>query len=105
VSLSLGVVLILVKLVTKGVLGSRGTGIMLACIANRQARVNVPGAEGSVRVLSNVLVGLLGGSAGSLLDRLGDVVDTLLERIHCEVFGSLCVMENCCSKCLVKFDL
>lgn len=44
----------------------------------------IPSADGGIAVLGNLLVGLLGGSAGSLLDSLGDVVGTLLEGIHCQ---------------------
>ena len=48
----------LVDLVAEGVLASRQ-----------------PGADRGVRVLSDLLVGLLGGTRGELLGRLGDVVD------------------------------
>lgn len=44
----------------------------------------IPSADGGIAVLGNLLVGLLGGSAGGLLDSLGDVVGTLLEGIHCQ---------------------
>lgn len=59
--ISLSVVLLLVELVTKGVLGSRGTG-----------------GDVGVAVLSDVLVGLLGGGSTSSLDGLRDVVGGVL---------------------------
>lgn len=46
--------------------------------------LNIPSADGSIRVLGDLLVGLLGGTAGGLLGSLGDVVGTLLDRLHCE---------------------
>lgn len=55
--------------------------VMIPKINGRE--VNIPSADGGIVVLGNLLVGLLGGTAGSLLDSLGDVVDTLLEGIHC----------------------
>jgi len=72
------VVLLLVELVTDGILGSGGTS-----------------AEGSVRVLGNGLVGLLGASAGGALDGVSDVVGGVLDVIHFDGwFG--CFVCRCC---------
>ena len=69
VDVSLAVVGLLVELVSDGITGSLGTG-----------------AEGGVGVFGNVLVGLLGSSAGSALDGLGHVVDgvpeVLVSTVH-----------------------
>lgn len=43
---------------------------------------NLPSADVGVAVLGNLLVGLLAGTGGGLLDLLGDVVGTLLDGIH-----------------------
>lgn len=67
VSLGLVVVASLVDLVTKGVL------------ASGQTSGNV-----DVAVLGNLLVGLLADTRGSALDGLSDVVDGLLDSLHCE---------------------
>lgn len=52
---------------------------------------NSPSAEGSVAVLSNLLVGLLGGTGSGLLDLLGDEVGALLDGIHCECGLGVCL--------------
>lgn len=57
--------LALIHLVTGGVLGSGGSG-----------------REGSVRVLGDVLVGLLGSTRGGLLDLLGNGVDGVLNAVR-----------------------
>lgn len=67
VGLALALVLLLLGLVANSVLGSRGTG-----------------AEAGIRVLGDLLVGLLGGTRGGLLSLLSDVVGALLDGIHCD---------------------
>jgi hypothetical protein len=47
----------------------------------------LPSANGGVAVLGDLLVGLLGSTAGDLLDLVIDEVAGLLERIHCDRFG------------------
>lgn len=47
----------------------------------------LPSAEGSVGVLGDLLVGLLADTGGGTLDGLGDVVESLLGGLHCEVVG------------------
>lgn len=63
--IGLGVVLGLVHLVSNGVLGG-----------------GCAGAQASITVLGDLLVGLLGGGGSGTLDGLGDVVGSVLkERI------------------------
>ena len=86
--LALGVVLGLVNLVAESVLGGGGTVeeiVRTIVIDKRRGKKEVlPSADGGVAVLGDVLVGFLGGSRGSLLDLLADVVGTLLDGIHCD---------------------
>ena len=88
VSLALGVVLGLGGLVADGVLGSRGTDNMLARYSGLKLSMceDIPSADASVGVLGNLLVGLLGGGGSGLLNLLRDVVGTLLDGIHCDVW-------------------
>ena len=44
---------------------------------------SIPSADAGIAILSDLLVGLLGGRSSGLLDRLGDVVDGVLDGIHC----------------------
>ena len=83
--LALGVVLLLLGLVTKSVLGGGGTAFCVSdlCVEDGGSEV-LPRADGGVVVLGDLLVGLLGGSVGGLLDLLTDVVGTLLDGIHCD---------------------
>ena len=84
--LALGVVLGLVNLVAESVLGGGGTVeliVRIIVIEKRREKEVLPSADGGVAVLGDVLVGFLGGSRGSLLDLLADVVGTLLDGIHC----------------------
>jgi hypothetical protein len=46
-----------------------------------------PSADGGIRVLGDLLVGLLGGTRGGFLGLLGNVVGTLLDGIHCDGCG------------------
>lgn len=87
VGLTLGVVLALVHLVANGVLGSvQARKVMLAMLLGGRVKIvgSLPGADGSVAVLGDLLVGLLAGTRGGLLDRLRDVVDGLLGGLHCD---------------------
>jgi hypothetical protein len=63
---ALGVVLGLRGLVAESVLGGAGTG-----------------ADAGVAVLGDLLVGLLGGGSGGLLDLLANKVTGLLDGLHC----------------------
>lgn len=86
VSLGFALMARLVDLVTKGVLGSGGT-VREGCqqwISKINLDRSLPSAEGSVAVLGDLLVGLLGNTRSGLLDLVGDEVTGLLERIHCE---------------------
>jgi len=91
VDIGSAVVLLLVDLVTDGVLGGGGTG-----------------AEGGVAVLGNLLVALLGGSGESALNGLRDVVGGVVDLVHCDGWGGLCVkVVGCvCGRCrLVLWSL
>lgn len=44
-------------------------------------------ADGSIAVLSNLLVGLLADTRSGALDGLSDVVESLLGGLHCEGSG------------------
>lgn len=61
---------------------------------------DLPGAEAGIRVLGDLLVGLLGGTRGSLLSLLSDVVGALLDGIHCGRLGfwfeGWLLVESCC---------
>ena len=46
---------------------------------------NLPGTDGSVAVLGNLLVGLLGDTRHGTLNGLRGVVGGLLEGLHCEL--------------------
>ena len=74
VNIGSAVVLLLVHLVTDGVLGSGGAG-----------------ADGGVAVLGNLLVGLLGGGGESALNGLRDVVGGVVDLVHFDGWGGLCV--------------
>jgi hypothetical protein len=52
----------------------------------------IPGGEGGIAVLGDLLVGLLGGGRDALLDGLADVVDGVLDSLHCEGRGWLLVL-------------
>jgi len=65
VDISLGVVLCLVHLVSDSVLASTQTS-----------------SEGSITILGNVLVGLLGSGSTSTLNGLADVVGGVLNSLH-----------------------
>jgi hypothetical protein len=64
VNIGLGLVLVLLGLVAGGIKGSVGTGV-----------------ERSIVVLGDLLLGLLGSLAGVTLDRLGDVLAEVLDRV------------------------
>lgn len=90
VSLGLVVVASLVDLVTKGVLASGQTADVLADHEPKESRnicSGLPSANVDVAVLGNLLVGLLADTRGSALDGLSDVVDGLLNGLHCERVG------------------
>lgn len=55
--------------------------------------LDLPGADGSIAVLGNLLVGLLADTSSGALDGLSDVVESLLGGLHCE--GSGCSGELC----------
>jgi len=67
VDIGLAVVALLVNLVGEGVSSSLGSG-----------------TKAGVAVFGNILVCLLGGSGGGAGDGLLDVVDCVLDGIHCE---------------------
>lgn len=84
VALGLAVVLGLLHLVANGVLGGGETKELASEETVEGRQEGLPSAGGGVRVLGNVLVGLLGGTTSGLLDGLGDVLGTLLDGLHCE---------------------
>ena len=45
---------------------------------------SIPSTDGGIAVLGHLFVGFLGSAAGGLLDGLGNVVGTLLDRFHCD---------------------
>lgn len=67
VVLGLAFVVVLIDLVVHGVFGSSEAS-----------------AGPDVRVFGNLLVGFFGGLGTCALDRLGGVVDGVLDRIHCD---------------------
>jgi hypothetical protein len=58
---------------------------------------SLPGADGGVAVLGNLLVSLLGGTGDGLLSLLGDKVGALLDGVHYDCWVGLvgfgCVFE------------
>lgn len=57
--------------------------MLVVCVESKESS-DLPGAEAGIRVLGDLLVGLLGGTRGSLLSLLSDVVGALLDGIHCD---------------------
>lgn len=58
--------------------------MLVECSSGRRGKRvrDIPGADVGVVVLGNLLVGLLGGTAGGLLDLLGDGVAGVLDGVH-----------------------
>lgn len=93
VGLSGGVVLGLIDLVGDGIAGgveavwreeSQCTSQEEDADAEEAGRECLPGSEALVVVLGDLLVGLLGSTAGGALDLVGDVVGSGLDGIHFE---------------------
>ena len=81
---ALGRVLLLAHLVTESILSGRGTIDELDNEHQSFQDKYLPSTKVGVGVLSDFLVGLLGGTRDTLLDLLGNEVTGLLERFHFE---------------------
>ena len=83
-----GLMAVLVDLVTKSILGSRGTLEKWLASGSTEYRKSIeeclPSAERGLAVLGDLLVGLLRGGRRGLLDGIPDVVGGVLDRLHCD---------------------
>ena len=90
---------LLVDLVTESILGGGSAvclllaGELMLCLTVSKVQ-DIPGGEGSVGVLGDLLVGLLGGGGDALLDSLADVVGGVLDGLHCEGRVVVCEVES-----------
>ena len=84
VGLGLGVVLVLGSLVRDSVASGLETVARVSGCSTEFRRVErcLPSADTGVVVLGDVLVGLLGSTAGGALDLVRDVVAGVLDGIH-----------------------
>lgn len=101
-----GVVLGLVGLVTYGILGSGSTDEFVSKMSRGTSGSsgNIPSADGSIAVLGDALVGLLGGGVHRSLNGVGDVVGSVLDSVS-HFDGWLVVIWVGCLKRCVKVDV
>lgn len=108
VGLSLGVVLVLGSLVGDSVTGCLETvegvskRIVMAIGDDWGSGGSSPSADSGVVVLRDLLVGLLGSTAGGGLNLVSDVVAGVLDGIHVDCLVWLGVLLSGCVFCFVK---